>query len=43
VMNELSKAILSEKIDKSQNVVMDMFEGKIIFRKPVNENEEVSI
>jgi ATP-dependent Clp protease ATP-binding subunit ClpB len=43
VMNELSKAILSEKIDKSQNVVMDMFEGKIIFRKPVNENEEVSV
>jgi ATP-dependent Clp protease ATP-binding subunit ClpB len=43
VMNELSKDILSEKIDKSQNVVMDMFEGKIIFRKPVNENEEVSI
>ena len=43
VMNELSKAILSERIDKSQNVVMDMFEGKIIFRKPVNENEEVSI
>jgi ATP-dependent Clp protease ATP-binding subunit ClpB len=43
VMNELSKAILSEKIDKSQNVVMDMFEGKIIFRKPINENEEVSI
>ena len=43
VMNELSKAILSEKIDKSQNVVMDMFEGKIIFRKPVNENEDVSV
>lgn len=43
VMNELSKAILSEKINKSQNVVMDMFEGRIIFRKPVNENEEVSV
>lgn len=42
VMNELSKAILSEKIDKTKNVVMDMFEGKIIFRKPVNEHEEVT-
>ncbi len=43
VMNELSKAILSGNIDKSQNVVMDVFDDKIIFRKPINEEEEVSL
>ncbi len=42
VMNELSKAILSDKIDVSQNVVMDIFDDKIVFRRPINEAEEVT-
>jgi ATP-dependent Clp protease ATP-binding subunit ClpB len=40
VLNELSKALLSGTIDKSQNVVMDVFDGKIVFRKPVLASEE---
>lgn len=40
VMNELSKAILSDKIDTSKNVVMDVFDGQIVFRMPINEEEE---
>jgi ATP-dependent Clp protease ATP-binding subunit ClpB len=40
VLNELSKALLSGSIDKEQNVVMDMFDEKIVFRKPINTQEE---
>ena len=40
VMNELSKSILSNSIDTTQNVVMDVFDDKIIFRKPISETEE---
>jgi len=40
VLNELSKALLSGKIDKSRNVIMDVFEETIVFRKPINETEE---
>jgi ATP-dependent Clp protease ATP-binding subunit ClpB len=43
VLNELSKALLSQNIDKSKNVVMDMFDGKIVFRKPVHESEELPV
>jgi ATP-dependent Clp protease ATP-binding subunit ClpB len=41
VLNELSKAILAKKVDTSQNVVMDIFDTKIVFRKPITEAEEV--
>ena len=41
VLNELSKALLGGTIDKSHNVVMDIFDGHIVFRKPINETEEV--
>lgn len=41
VMNELSKALLGDRIDSSQNVVMDIFDGKIVFRRPINEEEEI--
>jgi ATP-dependent Clp protease ATP-binding subunit ClpB len=40
VLNELSKALLSGTIDKSKRVVLDVFDGKIIFRKPVLATEE---
>ncbi|MDP4797388.1 MAG: hypothetical protein NWR50_00865, partial [Crocinitomicaceae bacterium] len=43
VMNELSKAILSDKIDVSKTVVMDVFDGQIVFRMPINEAEETYI
>jgi ATP-dependent Clp protease ATP-binding subunit ClpB len=41
VLNELSKALLSGKIDKTQSVVMDIFDGKIVFRKPILAEEEI--
>jgi ATP-dependent Clp protease ATP-binding subunit ClpB len=41
VLNELSKALLAGKVDTSSNVVMDVFDSHIIFRKPVTEKEEV--
>jgi len=40
VLNELSKQILGGTIDKTKNVVMDVFDGKIVFRKPVKVEEE---
>ncbi|TNF46950.1 MAG: ATP-dependent chaperone ClpB [Bacteroidetes bacterium] len=40
VLNELSKALLGGNIDKTQNVVMDVFDGKIVFRKQINESEK---
>jgi ATP-dependent Clp protease ATP-binding subunit ClpB len=36
VLNELSKALLSGTIDTSDNVVMDVFDSKIVFRKPIH-------
>ena len=41
VLNELSKALLSGTIDRTKNIVMDMFDGKMVFRKPIREAEEV--
>ena len=43
VMNAFSKAILSESLDKSINVVMDMLDDKIVFRRPINEKEEATV
>lgn len=43
VLNELSKQILADKIDTSQNVVIDLFDSKIVFRKPISEEEEVVV
>lgn len=40
VLTELSKAILSNKVDAENNLVLDVFDGKVIFRKPINEVEE---
>jgi ATP-dependent Clp protease ATP-binding subunit ClpB len=43
VLTELSKALLSNTIDKEHNVVLDVFDGKVVFRKPVNEIEELRV
>jgi ATP-dependent Clp protease ATP-binding subunit ClpB len=40
VLNELSKSLLGGNIDRTQTVVMDVFDGKIVFRKPVKAEEE---
>ena len=41
VLNELSKALLAGKVDTNANVVMDIFDHKIVFRKPISEKEEM--
>ncbi|MDF3025818.1 MAG: ATP-dependent chaperone ClpB [Fluviicola sp.] len=41
VLNELSKALLAGTLDTSQTVVMDIFDGKIVFRKAINQEEEI--
>jgi ATP-dependent Clp protease ATP-binding subunit ClpB len=41
ILNELSKSILAQKVSIDQNVIMDVFDGKVVFRKPINEQEEV--
>lgn len=43
VMNELSKYILSGEIDKSEPVVLDVFDGQIVFRKKIEEEELLEI
>jgi ATP-dependent Clp protease ATP-binding subunit ClpB len=41
VLNELSKAILGGTIDTNEPVVMDVFDHKIVFRRPIHEKEEI--
>ena len=43
LLNQLSKDLLAQKIETSSNVIADVFEGKIVFRKPINEEEESQI
>ncbi len=43
VLNELSKSILAGTLDTSLTVVMDIFDGKIVFRKPISQEEEILI
>jgi ATP-dependent Clp protease ATP-binding subunit ClpB len=39
VLNELSKQILAGKVDKSKTLVMDVFEGEVVFRAPIKAEE----
>jgi ATP-dependent Clp protease ATP-binding subunit ClpB len=41
VMNELSKQLLAGKISKDTMIVLDAIDKQIVFRKPINEKEEV--
>jgi ATP-dependent Clp protease ATP-binding subunit ClpB len=43
VMNELSKYILSGKIDKSEAVVLDVFDGQMVFRKKIDEEALIEV
>ncbi len=43
VLNELSKALLSDKIDKSERVVLDVFDGQVVFRKALEEEELIEV
>lgn len=39
VLNGLSKALIAGKVNKSQPVIMDVFDGEVIFRKEIDEEE----
>jgi len=41
ILNELSKQLLGQTIDKTKNVVIDLIDDQIIFRKPISAEEEV--
>ena len=43
VLNELSKYLLAGKIDRSQPVVLDVFDGQIVFRKKIDQEEVVEV
>lgn len=43
VLNELSKQLLSGKIDRQNVIVMDAIDKKIVFRKPIKQEEEVEV
>lgn len=40
ILNQLSKDLLAQNIDISQNVVVDIFDDKVVFRKPITKEEE---
>lgn len=42
VLNELSKQILAGKVTRGQDIVLDVFEDKFAFRKPIKEEEKVT-
>jgi len=43
VMNELSKYILGGKVDKTEAVVLDVFDGQIVFRKKIDEEALIEV
>lgn len=41
VLNELSKQLIAGKIKTDERIVMDVFDGHVVFRKPINHEEEL--
>jgi ATP-dependent Clp protease ATP-binding subunit ClpB len=41
--NQLSKKILAGSIDKTKPVLVDVFDGTVVFRNETNETEKVAI
>ncbi len=42
VMNALSKAILAGKVHKEEPMVMDVFDGQVVFREPIDEESLIN-
>jgi ATP-dependent Clp protease ATP-binding subunit ClpB len=40
VLNELSKEILAGKIENNSDIVMDVFDNKVVFRKPIETDKK---
>jgi ATP-dependent Clp protease ATP-binding subunit ClpB len=43
VLNSLSKAILSGAVKKEEPIVMDVFDGQVVFREPIESEELISL
>ena len=43
ILNQLSKDLLAQKIDITKNVVVDLIDNMVIFRKPISAEEELVI
>ena len=43
VLNALSKAILSGTINKEEPIVMDVFDGQVVFREPIEAEELIEL
>ena len=41
VINELSKELLAGRVQTGQQIVLDEFDGKYVFRKPVKDEETI--
>ena len=39
-MDELSKQLLAGAVEKNSEIVMDLFDDKIVFRKPIKDSEK---
>lgn len=39
IMNELSKKLLAGEVKKGEQMVMDVFDGQVVFRKPIKDEE----
>lgn len=40
LLNELSRQIIAGTIETGKSTVLDTFDGKIVFRKPIDEKEK---
>jgi ATP-dependent Clp protease ATP-binding subunit ClpB len=43
VLNALSKAILSNMVKKEEPIVMDVFDGQVVFRAPIENEKLISL
>ena len=43
ILNELSKQILKGSIEKDAEIVLDVFDDKIVFRNPIKEEEKIKM
>jgi ATP-dependent Clp protease ATP-binding subunit ClpB len=43
VLNELSKEILSGKIERNTDIVMDVFDNHVVFRKPIETDKKKAV
>ena len=43
ILNALSKSLLAGKVKKDETVVMDVFDGQVVFRSPIDEEDLVKL